>query len=83
MAPSLLRPLVCATGKIHCHTYFLEAFGCDGGAANSEGEEVGPGMGDHKETVVVKPVGVGALLDGRKVEVMEVSAAIGQGPEGL
>lgn len=78
--PPLTEP---STALYVGHTNFPEAVWGDGGASNGEGEEVGPGVGYHRQAVVVEPVGVGALWDGREVEVLQVMAAVGQGPEGL
>lgn len=40
-------------------------------------------MSNHKEAVVIEPVCTGALWDWREVEVLYVTTAIGQRPEGL
>ena len=40
-------------------------------------------MSYHKQAVVIEPVGIGALWDRGKGQVLNVAAAIGQGPERL
>lgn len=37
----------------------------------------------YEQAVVVEPVGVGALWDGREGEALQVPTAVSQGPEGL